>query len=565
MSVSPWCPNHHTDEYTVSVEPPGYIKTIPNIIKGWEINEDATEFTFFLRKGMKWSDGAPFTADDWIFWYEAIEGNAEFSPIRRSWYSIGGEHGVLSKVDDCTIKWTFCQTFGSLLDALAEWPVRGEMQFAPAHYLKQFHPDYQTPDELKKKMTEGGFDTWMNLFGVKLDHMNNPDRPVIRPWVVMNEKGSEIQLWERNPYFWKVDPEGNQLPYLDYAECPSTAGKEATLLRMIAGELDLVEVGCAGGLTNFTTIMENRERGNYRTVKKVGGKGAHNVGAFLTNVSHKDPAKRELFTSLDFRKALSVAINREEIIAVAYKGMGIPTQVSPATGPPYHGERPEFKEYYTQYDPALANQLLDGIGLTERDNEGYRLKLDGEKLLIILQVQSAWIAELPDIADMLKEYFGEVGLNCIVKPMPKAAVYKVVEAVEHDIFIRYFAGGDTLYSPANPYLFPRTVPHFAAPMWSLWILTDGEQGEEPPEWVKRIAQIDDETKAEVNQEKRIALFNEAVLLHVNNLLPIGILGGGGLADSVFLLHNRIRNVPVPIDLHLICGQLSSWYILEENQ
>lgn len=565
MTVTYWISSLMTTEYPVNVEVPGYVKPIPNIIKAWEMNEDATEVTFFLHKGMKWSDGYPFTADDWIFWYKDIEGNTDLTPIRRTWYQIRGERGILTKIDDYTVRWTFTRTFGSFVDSMSEWPGRDVLQYAPAHYLKRFHVNYQQPNELEAKMKEEGFESWMDLFSTKMDRGNNPELPVLGAWVVKNERHSEIQIWERNPYFWKVDLEGNQLPYIDYVECPRTEGTEANLLKLIAGDLDFASKGCIALTTNFTIVMENQERGDYRPIRKTDGVGAANIGTMHCNVSHKDPVKRGLFNNLDFRKALSVAINRREVIDIALKREGIPSQVAPATGPPYFGERPEYKDYYTQHDPELANQLLDGIGLTERDDKGYRLGLDGKKLLIILQVQSGWYPEMPDIADMYKGYFAVVGLNAIVKPMPGGLIYALVDALEHDIFVRFFAGGNRLQSPANPYLFPLTASWHTAPAWARWVLTSGQQGEEPPDWVKQLAAIEDEAKAEVNMEKRIALYTKATLLHVNNLMPIGGLGTAGGIDSLFILSNRIRNVPVPMDMHMATSQLSSWYIPEERQ
>jgi len=236
LTTTTWPPHYMADEYVITTEVPEYIKSIPNVIEAWQINKDATEVTFYLRKGMRWSDGALFTADDWMFWYEDIEGNRELTPLRRIWYEIGGEHGVLTKIDDYTVKWTFAETFGSFIDSLSTWPVRGSTQFAPAHYLKQFHADYAT--DLEAKMKAEGFDTWMDLFGTKGDDMNNPELPTLGAWVIENPKDSVIQIWSRNPYYWKVDAEGNQLPYVDSIEVPRDPGTEANLIKLIAGEFD---------------------------------------------------------------------------------------------------------------------------------------------------------------------------------------------------------------------------------------------------------------------------------------------------------------------------------------
>lgn len=569
IATTSWPPHYMTDEYLLTVDAPGYVIPMPNIVRAWEINEDATEATFYLRKGMRWSDGALFTADDFMFWYNDVELNEELTPIQRTWYAIGGEPGVLSKIDDLTVKWTFSETYGSFVDSLAETPGRGQTQFLPAHYLKQFHPDYASEEELAALMKEGGYDTWMDLFSTKRDSYgtNNPERPGLGAWIVQNELGSEIQIYGRNPYYWKVDTVGNQLPYIDQIEVPRGTGVEADILRVIAGEVDFTRQAVIGGLSNFTIVMDNRENGDYHTVRVTEGLGAANIGTMHVNVSHKNPAKRELFNNLDFRKALSVALNRQEIVDVGYRGVGIPSQVSPATGPPYYGERPEFKEYYTQYDPDLANELLDGIGLTARDSEGYRLGLDGKKLLITLNVISHWVPELPDVADMYKIYFAAVGINTIVKPAPEEPIYEIVNALEHDIFIRTFNGGNWLQSPANGYLFPRGTGWHVAPAWARWLLTDGEQGEEPPAWVKRLNEIDSEAKAVIDQKTRFALYDEAVLLCVNNLMPIGVWGVAGGIDAVAIISNRLKNVYDPIDLYFAgcSGRLHTWYIPVDEQ
>jgi len=266
-----------------------------------------------------------------------------------------------------------------------------------------------------------------------------------------------------------------------------------------------------------------------------------------------------------FRQALSVAINRDEINKIIYHGLGVPRQMTVLPNTTYY--KPEWGEAWAQYDPELANELLDGIGLTERDSEGYRLGPDGEKLLIVLNVISHWVPELPDITDMYKIYFADVGINTIVKPMPEEPIYEVVNALDHDIFIRFFAGGNWLQCPANGYLFPRDTGWHVAPAWARWILTDGAEGEEPPGWVKRLAAIDGEAKAEVDLETRFALYDEAILLCVNNLMPIGVWGVAGGIDAVAIITNRLKNVPEYIDAHFVgcSARIHTWYIPVELQ
>ncbi len=241
-----------------------YVEVIPNIIKGWEWNEDYTEVTMFLRKGMRWSDGQPHTTSDFLFWYEDIFLNDELSPVKVGWFKSGGEFGVLEKIDDYTMKWSWASPFGSFVGSIASFPGREyhyAMVWAPKHYLKQFHPNYTSMEEIEKIMEEEDYDTWINLFQGKNTPYDNPEIPTLFAWKVMNDMSSPMQLLERNPYYWKVDTEGNQLPYLDSLERLLLPDVEARLLKAISGEVDLTRQADVGGGVNYPNCnAESRKR-----------------------------------------------------------------------------------------------------------------------------------------------------------------------------------------------------------------------------------------------------------------------------------------------------------------
>jgi len=191
---------------------------IPNVAKKWSISKDARTYTFYLRKGMKWSDGTPLTADDILFWYKDIALNKELTPVFYSWLTTGGEPVEVKKIDDYTVQFRFSQTNVLFLKNVA---FQGSMPWSnmitPKHYLKQFHPNYVPKEKLITMTKEAGFDHWFQLFLDKKDYVQNSAYPVITAWQSTGSMaGRTLHTLKRNPYYWKVDPHGNQLPYLTW-------------------------------------------------------------------------------------------------------------------------------------------------------------------------------------------------------------------------------------------------------------------------------------------------------------------------------------------------------------
>ena len=143
-----------------------YKKPIPNTAKSWEVSEDGKQFTFHLRKGMKWSDGHPFTSRDYMFWYNEIILNDDLFPVKPNWLRLEGELGVLDAPDDHTIRFSFSKSNGVILQWLASWTelVAGP---PPSHYLKQYHPNFVNEDSLNAIVRIEGYDTWMALYEMK--------------------------------------------------------------------------------------------------------------------------------------------------------------------------------------------------------------------------------------------------------------------------------------------------------------------------------------------------------------------------------------------------------------
>lgn len=513
---------------------------VPNVAESWEWSDDYTVLTLHLREGIKWSDGVPFTADDLLFWWEDYILNDELVPSKPTLLTRGEQLAEFSKVDDYTVQFAFAEPYALFTTYLGSWGFpRTDPTSMPKHYLSQFHPNYVEMEEIEAMMQEEGFDNWVDFFQ-HVRSFDNPDKPSISAWIPNEWPPQPIQTYHRNPYYWKVDTAGNQLPYIDELRTIRVADPEATLLKTIAGEFDFVRIAYLGGPANLPVLAENKESGNYRFA--YANWMPNSFANIMFNFTTQDPVKRELYNDVRFRRALSVAINREEIVKLIYKGGVFPSQVAPAYGPPYHGESELFQSY-AQFDPDLANQLLDEIGLTERDSEGFRLGPNGEELLLVISATTAWPVETPQVMELVKNYWAEVGIRATVKPEAGELWAARHNAGEHDISARgaHFGGG-----PVHPTLNSNTFALSGwqwAPDWALWLDTNGAQGVEPPDDVKRLRQLREQILGEPDEAKRNELMQEVFRIHMDNLWSIGIVVDDPKFGQLTVVNNRLRNVP----------------------
>lgn len=529
---------------------------VPNIFTDWLIEDGGKKYTFHIREGIKWSDGAPFTADDFMFWYEAIASNTDINPKGLGSLKAGGEMGVMEKIGDFTIVLTFVEPHGLLLEKMARWrPV----PYAPAHYLRQFHPDYTPQDEIDKAMAAEGFSDWIAFFEWHNSDTENPDMPTISAWKITNDVTQPVQRLVRNPYYWKVDTAGNQLPYIDGIDRRLVSDVEALLLVVLAGEVDILNGERLGFTENLSVLKRNEERGSYEVLGTT--QWADNLGVVYFNYSHEDPITREIFNDKRFRVALSVAMDRDEINRVVFQGMYIPSQPAPPDGPPYYGERPEFKQY-TEYDPQLANQLLDAMGLVWNDAHTVRLRPDGKPLQLILSARDNWVQTVP-ISEMYKQYWAEIGVEITIKPAGSSFWKQQLSASEHELSIDSInmGGFRPILAGDRNQVVPINTSWFMAPAWSTYMVTDGEQGVEPPADVKRLYELHQAFLGEADYESRVAIEKEIYYIHTQNTWAISAVKNPPAA--YFLpVTNRLKNVSRPTALELYPTQPASWFIGE---
>jgi len=507
---------------------------IPNVVKSYDISPDATEFTFHLREGMKWSDGEPFTADDFVFWYEDGLGNPDLTPTFPKWLRdpVNDQPMVLEKVDDHTFKITFQSPYGLFIQMLAG-PSALDMCRWPKHYLVQFHPGHTPMDELEPKIKAADFDNWWELFGNKRN-WQNPECPWIWSWHPQRVPPDVPIVCERNPYYWKVDPEGNQLPYIDTLQFDVVENSDLLNLKAVAGEIDCQFRHIMW--TNYPLFVENAEQGDYRVVRWTLAEGANCL--LHPNMNHGDPVLRELMQTRDFRIALSLGIDRVAINELAYQGFGEPRQAAVVPQCPYYKE--EHARRWADHDPDQANEILDGIGLTERDGEGFRLRPDGQPLSITIEYAPVF-GPWRDVVSMVCEQWKAIGIRGIPKEEDRTLFSQRGQAgLEMDMGVWTM---DRCFTPLiEPwYFFPYqggTPPSTAAEWWT-WYVTGGEDGEEPPPEVLEQYRLYDQIKG-APPDQLPALAEQFFQNASDNIWFIGTVG---VLPHVGIVKNKFRNVP----------------------
>ena len=386
--------------------------------------------------------------------------------------------------------------------------------------------------ELEKMAKDAGFEFWYQLYNDRRNHKNYVGYPVVFAWVCTVPSPKQPMVADRNPYYWKVDTAGNQLPYIDRIEHMIVEGKDMLNLRAAAGEVDMQLRHIT--IINYPIFQDSKEKGDYRVL--MWSQAMATDAALAINLTNKDPVLREILADKRARWALSLGINRDEIIQSAYLGMAEPSQVAPTPSSPYYWE--EQAKNLIEYDPDRANKLLDEMGLTEKDGEGYRLRPDGKRLTIIFEyapVFGSW----GDIGELLTAHWKKLGIELVPKEIARQLMYERKAANEHDM------GMWTGSGEFNPLIDPRWFIPFSgesihAGQYAAWWNTGGKEGEEPTGDLRKVLEIYDQIKVTVDPEEQKKLFRQILELNKENLWVIGICTP---PPQPVIVKNDFRNVP----------------------
>jgi len=521
-------------------------KIVPNIARGWEVSPDGKITTLLLRRGMRWSDGQPFTADDFVFWYQDVYNNKDLVPTPLSVMTIGGKPIAIEKIDASTIRFVSPEPYHALPTVLASvWGIGHHARwgrdalggFAPAHYLKQFHPKYISKDELAKKVADGKFDGWVTMFKNRNDACRNPDLPVVTPWKTISPITTPTWILERNPYSVWVDTDGNQLPYIDRIRMTLGENLEVINLRAIAGEYDSQARHI--DISKLPVLIENQQKGGYRVYLDPSDQGA-DVGLFCNQSYERDAEIARWLSRREFRIALSHGIDRVQINETFLLGLA-------QTGSAAPGERtlyfpgPEYRNLHTAYDVKLANEMLDKLGLTKRDSEGYRLRADGGGRLRLSLTTYIGFLPFTQIAEMMVEQWKKIGIRGEVQEMERGAATTRVQTNEHQIYFETQWGADNIYGHF-PFVFPANAGSPMGPLYGVWYSSAGAKGKTPP---TRMRELMDKYRKSfgVKDAERTKMAKEVWKIALDELWTIPLVSNSPASQGVRVIKTNMGNIP----------------------
>ena len=498
-------------------------------------SEDDKAFTFTLREGHRWSDGAPFTTEDFRFYWEDVALNSKLNPTGPpAFMLVDGEKPKVEVLDATHIRYSWSKPNPGFLPSLAG--PRPIWIYSPAHYLKQFHKKYGDADKLAKMAADRQMMSWAALYN-KLDdpyENSNPDMPTLDPWHVVTKAPSQQYVFERNPYFHRIDPRGRQLPYIDRIVVSiSSAGLFAA--KANAGEVDLLAWGLS--TSDIPTLKEGEASHAYRTLAWPIARGS--AFALYPNLTCNDAVWRAVLRDVRFRRALSMAIDRHTLNNSLWFRLGIEGNNTVMPESALYSE--DDRKRWATYDPALAKKLLDEAGLNKRNAAGFRLLPDGREAELIVEVAGN-ARDIADALEITSEFWQDVGLKVVVKAEDSNDLAKrsfsgmtlmvASEGLENAI--------PTALMPPNG-LAPLRQDNYSWPKWGQYAETGGMAGEKPdmPEAIELMSLWEQWMNA-TTLNAQAAVWREMLALHADQQFSIGTVQG---ALKPIIVNKAIRNIP----------------------
>ena len=516
----------------------------PNIVTSWEWNDEATELTVNFRQGVKWSDGDPMTVDDYLFWWndmvldENVPINAPFGT------TVQGELMSVEKIDDYTLHFSFPHANPLFMEYKSRGAYHSSIHIVPEHYMRGFHPAYSDAEDATELVNRYNFGS----------RMHYPDRPTLSAWMTVDYVPGQRLVLERNPYYWKVDTEGNQLPYIDRldVEIPQGSATELVALKGIAGELDMQVRDV--NLLDVPLVLENQEAGDYRVI--MWSRGDYAWPWIIPMYDYPDEGILDLMYMKEFRQAMSHAINRDRINEITSLGLATARQFSLSAESPEF-QTPEGQEFYRKwaasyasYDPELAGQLLDGIGVVDADGDGWRDRPDGTALELIVDIPATDTGSI-DRMDLVKEDWEAVGLKTVLNIIAGEVVS--ARHLAGEIMIRAWGSAAAwgLVSAATVWTPIEGVTYsIGGARIGDYYNSGGERGvaPRPGSMLEQLQDAYTELISIVDPDERQAKLLEAYQIHIDEG-PITI-GTIGEHPSPVIVKNNFRNVQ---DFGLVAG------------
>jgi peptide/nickel transport system substrate-binding protein len=520
---------------------------VPNVAKSWSWNDDFTELTMSLREGHKWSDGAPFTSADIAFWLENLALDPKVIEKPKDYVLAAGEPIGIEIIDETTFKFVLPSPKPGLLTHFA---TSYAQPFQPKHFLGRFHPDIDPEADANAQALgfENGYAAIEAYYGssdwtdTPSPMLRMPDRAADLPAATQPTLESHIYVADTtegrklvaNPYFHMVDTTGQQLPYISRQDELYANDNEVRILKLVNAEADYKSQSLT--LASAPLLLENQEKGDY-TVQLKPQIAMYTI-AF--NVTAEDMAKREVFGDVRFRRAMSAAMNREEINEVAFFGQGEPKQYTGFSPRPDYVD-PALEEAYIQHDPAQANALLDEIGMADTDGDGFRELPNGDPLVLNLQFATQGIAG--EVVELISQNWAEVGVRSTVKEVTPDEYRSAQSSNQLDVLMWLKGQPAAIHMGDGTYWTPPFDGYFdirTGMLWAEWLDSGGAAGVEPPAWTKELSDIATvfQSSAPGSQAQAEAGAKMAQMM-VDQMLFIGTV----LAPAPIYHRNALRNVP----------------------
>ncbi|MDE0038737.1 MAG: ABC transporter substrate-binding protein [Gammaproteobacteria bacterium] len=532
---------------------------LPNLAESFEVSEDGRTTTIRLRPGTRWSDGTPLTADDFMFRFNHVWLDPEMSPIVDR--MVQGCEFV--KLDELTFSYVFPEPNPLFINQFAQY---GSHFADPMHFFKDYHPAFRAKEELDALVEEEGFVTWMAMYG-SLRGWGNEDAvkvPTLRAYKVIQRTPTKMRL-ERNPYYFKIDPAGNQLPYIDAIDAIILLeNSQMITFQAATGQLDFA------AFTLKTQDIPLLKLGEVKGVNKVHIWHRLHISdvALQANYNHDDPKYRELVWGKGerrFMRALSHAIDRDQMNKTIYFGRGIPSQVTAHPTSRWYQE--EWAKAHIRYDPDHARALLDELGLLDVDGDGLREYPDGSKLTITFEYLDF---ETPKTITMelVRDYWREVGVDVRLKSVERSLQSERAQANKMQMTLWHADKVTDILFPVVPDWFYPYRTGWEMSMWNHWARyyqTDGELGEEPPPVIRELQYWGDELRRATTEERRTEAARRLFQAQADNLWTIGTVGQ---APHPVVTSTRLKNVP-PTGIWgwdnrwTLAYHPSTWYFDEE--
>lgn len=506
----------------------------PDILKAIEV-KDGRVFTMRLRAGHKWSDGAPFTSEDFRYFWQDVASNKELNPGGPPVELMnGGELPKVEIVDALTVRYSWSKPNARFLASLAQ--AREPYIYRPAHYLKQFHAKYADKAALAKMVAAEKVRAWAQLHNQMdaIDDNDNPAMPTLQPWFVTTAMPAIRFVFKRNPYFHRVDAAGVQLPYVDAIEVAITdAGLVSA--KTAAGDSDLQARGLSFG--DITVLKANEGKGRYKVLAWPIAKGSHL--ALYPNLNANDAGWRALMRDVRFRRALSLGIDRADINKALFFGLATEGNNTVLKGSPLF--KPAYVSANATYDPKTANALLDEIGLKARNAEGTRLMADKRPLELVVDTAGE-AKEETDVLQLIAQHYKAVGIKLVVKPSDRTLMRN--RAYAGDAVMTARSGWDTGIPTADTSpdeLAPTRQDNLVWPKWGNHYETNGKLGEAPDvAAAQELLKLDQAWNAAKNAAERAAIWDKMLAIHADQQFIIGTVSG---VMQPIAVRTTLKNVP----------------------